>query len=178
MIDGEDWDLGGDVGVHEIMPRDALPHQAARIVLFRLKQDLPRIAEFDHFAASQHHDAVGDLGDDGEVVGDVERRRSVLADELAESGEAFDLSGHVKRGGRLIEDENVWLGDHRHRRHDALELSAGNLMGIAGPDRLRARQIELLEQADRFRARLSRRQYAVPHRSFADLFHQRVRGIE
>ena len=136
------------------------------------------LAEFDHFAASQHHDAVGDLGDDGEVVGDVERRCAMLADELTESGEAFDLSRHVKRGGRLIEDENVGLGDHRHRRHHALELSAGNLMRIARPDRLRARQIELLEQADRFRARLARRQYAMPHRSLADLLHQRMSGVE
>ena len=141
-------------------------------------QDLPRIAEFDHLAAPQHHDAVGDLGDDGEVVGDVERRRAVLADELAESGEAFDLGRHVERGGRLVEDEDVGLGDHRHRRHHALELAAGNLMRIARPDRLRARQIELLEQADRFRARLRRRQYAMPHRSLADLLHQRMRGIE
>ena len=131
VVDGEDRDFGGDGGVDERVARDAFAHQAARIFLLRLLQDLPGIAEFDHFAASQHHDAVGDLGDDGEVVGDVERRGAVLADELAERGEAFDLGRHVKRGGRLVEDENVGLGDHRHRRHHALELSAGNLMRIA-----------------------------------------------
>ena len=76
VVDGEDRDCGGDVGVDEIVPRDALAHQAARIVLFRLLQDLPGIAELDHLAVSEHHDAVGDLGDDGEVVGDVERRRA------------------------------------------------------------------------------------------------------
>ena len=131
VVDGEDRDLGGDVGVDEIVAGDAFAHQAARIFLLRLLQDLPRIAEFDHLAASQHHDPVSDLGDDGKVVGDIEGRRAMLPDELAEGGEAFDLSRHVERGGRLVEDENVGLGDHRHRRHHALELSAGNLMRIA-----------------------------------------------
>ncbi len=131
VVDGEDRDLGSDVGVDEIVTGDAFAHQAARIFLPRLLQDLPRIAEFDHLAPSQHHDSVGDLGDDGEVVGDIERRGAMLPDELAEGGEAFDLSRHVERGGRLVEDENVGLGDHRHRRHHALELSAGNLMRIA-----------------------------------------------
>ncbi len=141
-------------------------------------QDLARIAELDHFPASQHHDAVGDLGDDGEIVGDVEGRCAVLADELPERGEAFDLGRHVERGGRLVEDENVRLGDHRHRRHHALKLSAGNLVRIARTDGLRARQIELLEQADRFRARLRRRQHAMPDRRLADLLHQGMRRIE
>ena len=170
--------MGGDVGVDEIVAGDAFAHQAARIFLLRLLQDLSRIAEFDHLAAFQHHDPIGDLGDDGEVVGDVERRRAMLADELAEGGEAFDLGRHVERRGRLVEDQNIGLGDHRHRRHHALKLSAGHLMRVARADRLRARQIELFEQADRFRARLCRRQYAMPHRSLADLLHQRMRGIE
>ena len=77
-----------------------------------------------------------------------------LADELAESGETFDLGRHVERGGRFVKDEDVGLGDHRHRRHHPLQLAAGNLMGIARADRLRARQIELLEETDRFRPRL------------------------
>ena len=178
VVDREDRDLGGDVGVDEIMAGDAFAHQAARIFLLRLLQDLSRIAEFDHLAAFQHHDPIGDLGDDGKVVGDVERRRTMLADELAEGGEAFDLGRHVERRGRLVEDQNIGLGDHRHRRHHALKLAAGHLMRVARADRLRARQIELFEQADRFRARLCPRQYAMPHRSLADLLHQRMRGIE
>ena len=41
VVDGEDRDFGGDVGVYEIVASDAFSHQSARIVLFRLKQDLP-----------------------------------------------------------------------------------------------------------------------------------------
>ena len=178
VVDRQDRDFGGDVGVDEIVAGDAFAHQAARIFLFRLLQDLPRIAEFDHLAAPQHHDPIGDLGDDGEVVGDVERSRAMLADQLAEGGEAFDLRRHVKRRGRLVKDQNIGLGDHRHRRHHALKLSAGNLMRITRADRLGTRQIELFEQADRLGARLCRRQHAVPHRRLADLLHQRMRGVE
>ena len=148
MVDGEDRRLCGDVGVDEIVAGDAFAHQAAGVVLLRLEQDLSRIAEFDDLAVPQHHDSIRDLRDDREVVGDVEGRGAMLANELAEGGEALDLSGHVKRGCRLVEDEDVGLGDHRHRRHHALELSAGNLMRIARAERLRARQIELPEQAD------------------------------
>ncbi len=178
MVDSEDRDLGGDLGVDEILAGHAFAHQAAGIFLLRLLQDLARIAEFDHFAPSQHHDAVGDLGDDGEVVGDVECRRAMPPDEFAEGGEAFDLGRYVKGGGRLIEDENVGPGDHRHRRHHALKLSAGNLMRIARSDRLRARQIELLEQANRLCARLRWRQYAMPDRRLTDLLHQCMRWVE
>ena len=66
-------------------------------------------AELDHLAVPQHHDAVGDLGHHGEIVRDVERRRAVLADQLAERGQHVDLRGHVERGGRLVEDEESGL---------------------------------------------------------------------
>jgi hypothetical protein len=64
-------------------------------------------AELDHLAAAQHHDAVGDLRDDGEIVGDVERRGAVFADQLAERGQHLDLRRHVERGRRLVEHDDV-----------------------------------------------------------------------
>ena len=178
MVDGQNRDRRPPVRLDELVAGDALGHQAAGIFLFRLLQDLPRIAELDHLAAPEHHDPVGDLGDDREVVGDVERRRAVLADELAEGGEAFDLRRHVERGRRLVEDQDVGLGDHRHRRHHALQLAAGHLVGIARADRLGIGQIELSEQPDRRGARLGRDQHAMADRRLADLLHQRMRGIE
>ena len=79
----------------------------------------------------------------------------MLADELAKRGEAFDLRRHVERGRRLVEDEDVGLGDHRHRRHDALQLAARHLMRIAAADRLGARQVEFAEKLIASRARLA-----------------------
>ena len=165
VVDGQDRRLVARAArLDELVAGDALAHQAARIFLLRLLQDLPGIAEFDHLAALEHHDAIGDLRDDREVVGDVERRRAVPANELAKRGEALDLRRHVERGGRLVEDQDVGLGDHRHRRHHPLQLAAGDLMGIARADRLGARQIELPEKVDRLGARRLRRQHAVADR--------------
>ena len=177
-VDGEDRRRIAGGAFDEPVAGDALAHQAARIFLLRLLQDLPGVAELDDLAALEHHDAIGDLRDDREVVGYVQRRRAVLANEFAKRGEALDLRRHVERGGRLVEDQNVGLGDHRHRRHHALQLPAGDLMGIARADRLRARQIELPEKVDRLGARRLRRQHAVADRGFAHLLHQRVRRIE
>ena len=97
---------------------------------------------------AQHHDAVGDLRDDGEVVGDVERRRAVFADELAERGEAFDLRRHVERRGRLVEHQDVGLAPTiAIAAMTRCELAARDLMRIARADRLGVGQIELPEQA-------------------------------
>ena len=45
-----------------------------------------------------------------------------------------DLRGHVERRRRLVEHDQVGLCEHGHRRHRALELAAGHLMGIAQSD--------------------------------------------
>ncbi len=177
-VDGQNRDLGSAVRLDELVAGDALGHQAARVLLFRGLQDLSRISELDHLAALEHHDPIGDLRDDGEVVGDVERRRSVLADELAKGGEAFDLRRYVQGGRRLVEDQNVRLGDHRHRRHHALQLSAGDLMRITPADGVGTRKIKLLEQCHRGGARLRHTHDSVADRRLADLLHQRMRGIE
>ena len=137
-----------------------------------------RLAEFDHLAAPEHHDAIGDLRDDREVVGDIQRGGAVLADQFAERRQAFDLRRHVQRGRRLVEHDDIGPRDHRHRRHRALQLPAGDLVRIAIADGHRIGQIELLEQAYRLGARLGRLQHPMPDRGLADLVHQRHRRIE
>ena len=178
MLDGQNGNRVCLVRVSERMAGHAFAHQAAGIFLFRLLQDLPRLAELDHLAALEHHDPIGDLGDDGEVVGDVERGRAMLADEFAEGGQTLDLCGHVECGRRFVEDQDVGLRHHRHRRHDALQLSAGHLVGIARADGVRIGKIELPEQLDRPGARLGAGQHAMADRRLADLLHQRVGGVE
>ena len=66
-----------------------------------------------------------------------------LADQLAEGGEALDLRGHVERGRRLVEDEDVGLGDHRHRGHQRAAAVRRNLVRIAEADGFGVRQVEL-----------------------------------
>ena len=47
----------------------------------------------------------------------------------------LDLRGHVERGGRLVEDHQLRLGDQRHGRHQPLQLSARDLVRITATDR-------------------------------------------
>ena len=51
---------------------------------------------------AQHHDPLGDLRYDGQVVRDVESCRAEFADEIAQQREHFDLRGDVERRRRLI----------------------------------------------------------------------------
>ena len=60
--------------------RTAHRYQACGVVLPCLVQDLLRQPFFDFFAVAQHLDAVGHLGHHGQVVGNVQSRRAVLAD--------------------------------------------------------------------------------------------------
>ena len=69
----------------------------------------------------------------------VHRRGAALAHHAAEGAQHLDLRRHVERGGRLVEDHELGVGDQRHRRHQPLQLAAGDLVRIAlrrwSPDR-------------------------------------------
>jgi hypothetical protein len=122
-----------------------------RVGLARLADDLARVAPFDHLAVAQHHDLVGDLRDDGEIVRDVERCNAGRGDRLLDRGEHVDLGRHVERGRRLVEDDEVGLRAQRHCRHHTLELPPGDLMRVAFSDILGVGKRQLAEQFDRAR---------------------------
>ena len=153
-------------------------NQRVGVFLARFLDDLAGLAPFDQLAVAQHHDLVGHLGDDGEVVGDVERGDAGIADRVLDRGQHVDLRRHVERGGRLVEDDQVRLRAQRHGRHDALELAAGDLVRVAAPDRLWIGQAELAEQFDGAPLGLLAGRGAVPQRRLDDLVHQAVRRVE
>ncbi len=71
---------------------------------------LLRGAVFHGLSVTQHHDVVGDLGDDRKIVGDVEGRRVGLFDRVLDGREHVDLGRHVERRGRLVEDDQFRIG--------------------------------------------------------------------
>ena len=127
---------------------------------------------------AQHHDVVGDLGDDGKIMRDVERSHARIANGFLDRCEHIDLRGHVERGGWLVEDNQVGLRTERHRRHGALELPSRDLMREALAKILRVGQAELSEQADSALLSFSALGDTVFQRSLDDLIHQAVRGVE
>ena len=152
--------------------------QRVGVFLARLLDDLPRAAPFDQTAVTQHHDLVGNLRHDGEVVGDVERGDAGVVDGVLDRRQHVDLRGHVKRCGRLVEDDQIGLGAQRHRRHDALQLAAGDLVREALADVFGVRQAELLEQRHGAFLGLGAGGDAVLQRGLDHLVHQPVRRIE
>ena len=118
----------------------------------------PRLLDL---AAAEHDDAVGDLGDDGEVVRDIDAGHAARAHHRLEGAQHLDLGGHVEGGGGLVEDHELRAADQRHRRREALQLAAGDLVGVALADRLGVGQGEGAEERDGAAAGLRHRHQAV-----------------
>ena len=112
---------------------------------------------------------VGELGHNGEVVGDVDGRRAFLLDDLLEGLEDLDLGGHIERGGRLVENQKIRLAAQGHRRHQPLQLATRYLMRIAPADAVGLGQLQGMIELDRPLIGLSLREHPVQNRGFGHL---------
>ena len=81
-------------------------------------------------ARIHHGHAVADLPGGAEIVGGEQHRGAALGDQVAQQLEDLRLDRHVERRGRLVGDDQLRLGQQRHRDHDALALPAGELVRI------------------------------------------------
>ena len=108
--------------------------QAAGVGVKGRGQHVAGGAELDHPARVHHRDLVGDLGDDGQVMRDVDRRDAVVLAQPLDRVEDPALGGHVQSGGRLVEHDQVGLRRERHRQRDALLLAAGELVRVGVQD--------------------------------------------
>ncbi|MCY1498872.1 hypothetical protein D9M68_328690 [compost metagenome] len=100
------------------------------IGMLRVLVDLAHRAGLDQNAFLHHHDVVGDLGDDTEIMGNDEDRHSGLLLQFLEQGEHLGLHGDVECRRRLIGDQKVRTERQRHGDHDALTLTAGEFVRI------------------------------------------------
>src|SRR5215208_5185253 len=97
----------------------------------RLGRDLLRRRDLDQLAQVHHADAVGDVGDDGEVVGDEEISEAELALEVAQQVEHLGLDGDVQRGDGLVADDELGVNADGAGDANALTLAAGELVRVA-----------------------------------------------
>ena len=104
--------------------------QLAGVGMFGVVVDLGRRARLDDLAGVHHYDAVGDLGDDAEVVGDEHEPHAHLVLKLLEELQDLGLHRDVERGRRLVGDDDVGLHGECHGDHDALALAAGELVRV------------------------------------------------
>ena len=128
--------------------------------MLRRAEDLVRLGDLDELAAVHHGDAVADVADRREVVGDEEVREPELGLQVAQ--QVQDLRAHrdVERRDRLVADDERGVGRERPRDRDALALTARELE--------RAALAEIGVEADELaaaRARGRRRRRAPSPRS-------------
>src|SRR3954447_9174346 len=136
--DADDRPLARDV-------RDR-PEQPARVGVARVREHPLAWAGLDDAPGVHHRDAVGELGDHGEVVADVERRDLMAAAQVAHGLEHARLRRHVEAGRRLVAHDHPRAVGEGHRDRDALLLAARELVRVALEERVVAGQRDLLER--------------------------------
>ena len=144
----------------------------------RLIDDLIGGSPLLDVARVQHDDVVRDLRDHGEVVGHVDRRRSLLLDDRLERLQHLDLGGDVEGGGRLVQDQEVRISAKGHRRHQPLELPPRDLVRVAAAEAVRIGEVEGPVELFGPAVGLLPGELAVEHRRLGHLLPNRQGGIE
>ncbi|MNT18276.1 hypothetical protein D3C72_1534670 [compost metagenome] len=137
-----------------------------------------RGALFEDLAAIKHHDLIGHLRHHGQVVGDVDRRRTTFAYHSFERPQYIDLGRHIKRRRRFVEHHQQWIADQRHGCHHTLQLPAGNLMRVAPANVIGVWQGQVAEQLDGLGLKHSLATQAMNQRPLNHLIDEFFRRIE
>jgi hypothetical protein len=119
-------------GRGETWPEEARDRgeETAGVGVKRLSEEILNRRGFDDLAGVHDDDPVGGAGDDAEVVRDDDHRDLESTPDVVEQREDGRLGGDVETGRRFVEDEDSWHTGEGHRDGDALELTAGELMGV------------------------------------------------
>ena len=159
-------------------PEGSDSQQLLGVFLFRGLQNIPGITDFYKISVSQDHNAIGQLGNNGQIVADVYRRGILLPNDVFYGRQDFDLCGDIQCGRRFIKYDDIRLLGHRHCHHGSLELATGNLVRVPIPDPLRIRKVEAAVEIDRLFLRFGKRHQAVLNRAFRKLVDEPVRRIK
>ena len=112
------------------MQRRQRIEQPARVGMGGAVEDVCDRRAFDDPAAVHHHDPVGELRDDAEVMGNQDERHALLRPNLGDELEDLGLDRNVERRGGFVGDENVGLPRQGHGDHDPLVHAAGELVRV------------------------------------------------
>ena len=110
--------------------------EAFGVVVLGIAKDLGDGSAFHDLTAVEDGQAVADVGDGQEIVGDEEHSRLMLLHEADEEGEDFALGDDVQSAGGLIGDQQGRTVQDRHHDEDALGLAHADLAGKAAEERL------------------------------------------
>ena len=90
---------------------------------------LVRAGQFHHVAQVHHRNAVGDVLDDVQVVGDEQVGQAQALLQVRQQVDDLGLDGHVQGRDGLVADDKLRLDGQGPGNADALALAAGKLVG-------------------------------------------------
>ena len=152
--------------------------QLAGVGCLRGMQHLVAAAQLDRNTSVHHQHLIGNVSHYPHVVGDEQHRASrFLLQSLNQLQDVF-LGGDVQSGGRFVTDQQGGLHDHGHGNHDALALTAAQLMRIALPHALGVGQTHLRQHVQHRAAALTGRPIGVCAQQFIDLLAAAHHGVE
>ena len=97
----------------------------------RLADQVARRGQFHGAAQIHHHDAVRDMFDHAQIMGDENHRQAHLFLQIGQQVHHLRPDRHIQRRHWLITDHQLGFQDQRPGDADALTLPAGKFMGIA-----------------------------------------------
>src|SRR6185437_5751139 len=113
--------------VRRIFDRDRR-QQRLCVRVRRALEDVVSRPDLDDLSEIHHRDAVGDVTDEREVVGDEERCETEVALQRLEQIDDLRADRHVQRRDGLVEDHHLRVEGERTGEADALALPTGELV--------------------------------------------------
>ena len=137
--------------------------------VLRAREQFIHGGALDDLAGVHHRDLVADLGDHAEIVSDEDNRSTALRFQFMHQIEDLRLQGDVECGRGFIGDQEPGIAGQRHRDHDPLAHSAGELVGIFVDAPFRRGDMNATKQFDRACSRGVTRTAAMAQDGFDDL---------
>ena len=133
---------------------------------------------FHQLTRVHHHDPVGALGDDAEVVGNQQERHVAFGPETVEQFQDLSLHRHVEGRGWFVGHQEVGLAGEGDGDHDPLAESAGELVRVGPIPGNRIGDADLVEQRDSAGFGLDGGHFPVGGDGFFDLIANREDRIQ
>ena len=124
---------------------------------------------FDDLPGVHHADALRHLRHHAQIVGDQQHPHAAFGLQAAQEIENLRLDGDIKRGRRLVGDQQARLARERHGDHHPLLHAAGKLKRIFDQTARRIGDADRLQEFQRPRLRRRADQPAMLLQHFADL---------
>ena len=143
--------------------------QAAWIGVQWVREQVLDRGFLDLAAGIHHHDPLGGLGNNAEVVGNQYHGGAEFPLKISDQVEDLRLDRHVQGGGGFVRDQHLGLAGQRHGDHRPLAHAAGHLMRILFSAPLRFGNTHVVQHLHRSGAGSGLRQAIVQHDHFRNL---------